>query len=714
MNTIIARALGTAAFIILPGIAVAADVTEKPASASAEPEAYVGANDANESLSSADEIDSQSGDTGEAIVVTASAGGEELRLAPASISIVTREDLENRPFTTLADAVRGVEGVTVTGYDPNEMDIGFRGMPGEYTLIMLDGRRQSTRENMNRSTAGVQASMIPPLPAIERIEVVRGPMSSLYGSDAMGGVVNIITRKKLDRAMGSLSLGGIVQDDQSYGNTGQGSFWLGAPLGDTLTAQIFGGFMNRAEDDIFYDRPYVGGANKIQDCSLSGKLVWMPADGHDITLDGGWNRLDYTETPGKSTAANAALSEQEHDRTYQALTWNGDFGAVDTRLSVFRENEKYDVRSNGTRQYKPNLTNITVDGLISYDMGINQLSIGGQYRHVKVTSVATQDNVSGYTNPDKLTRESWAIFAEDRLEPMVGLIFTGGLRLDHDEHYGSHLSPRLYANYAITPIFSIKGGWAEGFKAPTLRQTTAGYCMTTGGASLPRGPLCGNPDLKPEQSSTYEVGVRADLSRRQWAAVTFFHTDFRNKVSSFGSNGADPVNPSRPLYVYGNVDEVKMEGIEVGLATPLGKTVDLAATYTWLDSERFGGIERSFDGTSIDGYPLDMSPEHSANVRLNWDATDQISAYAAARYSGRQVYAAFRNGATGPRTRPDSTTFDLGITFRANDNLTLSMAALNITDKIVPVDDRGRFEGLDGNWLVDEGRRFWGKATLSF
>src|SRR5690606_21121246 len=113
---------------------------------------------------------------------------------------------------------RGVEGVSVVGGDPNSTDIVIRGMPGEYTLIMLDGRRQSTRETMNRGTGGVQANLIPPLAAIERIEVVRGPMSSLYGSDAMGGVVNIITRKVPERATASLTLGGIIHEDGDYGN----------------------------------------------------------------------------------------------------------------------------------------------------------------------------------------------------------------------------------------------------------------------------------------------------------------------------------------------------------------------------------------------------------------------------------------------------------------------------------------------------------------
>src|SRR3546814_7094649 len=104
---------------------------------------------------------------------------------------------------------------------------------------------------MNRGTGGVQASLIPPLAAIERIEVVRGPMSSLYGSDAMGGVINIITRKVPERLSASVMLGGIVQEDGRYGNSTLGNFWIGAPItSDTVGVQIYGGLNDRAEDEI--------------------------------------------------------------------------------------------------------------------------------------------------------------------------------------------------------------------------------------------------------------------------------------------------------------------------------------------------------------------------------------------------------------------------------------------------------------------------------
>lgn len=653
---------------------------------------------------------------GSEIVVTASGYEQRIAEAPASISVLTREQLETRPFTSLEDAVRNVEGVSIVGDNPNFTDIVIRGMPGEYTLIMLDGRRQTTRETLNRGTGGVQASMIPPLPAIERIEVVRGPMSSLYGSDAMGGVVNIITRKVPERLSASATLGGIAHEDGRYGNTTIANFWVGAPVArESVGIQVYGGVNDRAEDDIFFPASFTSGSNRVRDRNINGKVSAIIAPGHDLTVAGGYNFLAYRETPGKSTDPEFPSYEEQHRRNYQALTYDGEFGRAKARFAAYREQEKLTVMEDGDVLNRPNLVNWTVDGLLTVPMGDwNTLNLGGQYIHTKVTGVAAQDSVDGYVNANKLTRESWALFVEDQLKPVDGLIITGGARLDHSDQFGSHFTPRAYVNYSVAPGWTIRGGIARGFKAPTLRQSISDYCMTTGGGSLPRGPLCGNPDLDPEVSTTKEVGLRYDGAGRLGFGLTFFHTKFKNKVVSFDSGEPDPVNPSRPLYVYDNIDKVVIRGIEASGTLPITSALLLTANYTYTDSERRGGGEPAFDGSSLDGLPLDKTPEHMANVRVDWQATEQISAYALAYFTGRQYYSGFRNGAVRTREREASTTFDVGVNFEVNEHFSLKAAVLNLTDKIVPVDDRGRFDGLDGNWMVDEGRRFWGTATVAF
>ncbi|MBB6262459.1 outer membrane receptor for ferrienterochelin and colicin [Paenochrobactrum gallinarii] len=119
---------------------------------------------------------------------------QNVKDAPASITVVPQDEIKKGAFRNLTDAQASVQGVSVTGV-ANEQDILIRGLPGAYTLILVDGKRRSTRETRTNGNSGFEQSFIPPASAIERIEVVRGPMSSLYGSDAMGGVINIITKK---------------------------------------------------------------------------------------------------------------------------------------------------------------------------------------------------------------------------------------------------------------------------------------------------------------------------------------------------------------------------------------------------------------------------------------------------------------------------------------------------------------------------------------
>lgn len=136
-------------------------------------------------------------------VVSASGFAQELKEAPASISVVTKEQLEDRPFRDLAEAVSNVPGVSIDtkAAQTGGYAISIRGMPTSYTLILVDGKRQNVTSSVfpNGADDGVFTSFMPPLAAIERIEVIKGPMSTLYGSDAIGGVVNIITKRNFDK-----------------------------------------------------------------------------------------------------------------------------------------------------------------------------------------------------------------------------------------------------------------------------------------------------------------------------------------------------------------------------------------------------------------------------------------------------------------------------------------------------------------------------------
>ncbi|WP_169307481.1 TonB-dependent receptor domain-containing protein [Chitiniphilus eburneus] len=650
------------------------------------------------------------------VVVTATGYEQQIKEAPASISVITREQLETQPFTNLEDAVRHVEGVSVVGSNPGDTDIAIRGMPGEYTLILVDGKRQNTRETMNRGTGGVQANQIPPLEAIERIEVVRGPMSSLYGSDAMGGVINIITRKVPAQWSGSVSLGTIIQQDADYGDTRQGDFWVGGPLASGLMGlQVYGNYSDRDEDGINYPNDTNWSTPGTRDKNLNAKLTITPTDNQDITLEAGRNTLTYITTPGKSVNDRNDAGKDEHERTNWAITHNGRWGFGSTMVSLYQEKG---VQSNYTDGEKDmddrEIVNTTLDALATLPFSNNVLKLGMQYADHKLDGLSQESPVPGKpASADRLKNRNWALFVEDEFFVTDRFSLTGGVRLDDDDRYGSHWTPRLYGVYKLTEAWTLRGGVATGFKAPTLRQTAESYCMRTGraGSGMRPGVLCGNPDLKPEESVTEEIGIRYDDPRGTSFSVTAFNNDFKNKVVSYDTG--ERFNASNSIYIYDNIDKVNIRGVELAGAWPVNPQWTLSGNYTFTKSRREGGGEPAYDGGSLDGRPLDKTPEHMANARVDWMPFEKLSTYARVTYTGTQYWAAFRNGANNVRERESSTTFDLGGSYVINKMFTVNVAVLNLTDEIVPVDDRPRAE-LDGNWMVDEGRRYWLNVKASF
>ncbi|EIL1027224.1 bifunctional siderophore receptor/adhesin Iha, partial [Escherichia coli] len=183
------------------------------------------------------------------MIVSASGYEKKLTNAAASVSVISQEELQSSQYHDLAEALRSVEGVDVesgTG-KTGGLEISIRGMPASYTLILIDGVRQGGSSDVTpNGFSAMNTGFMPPLAAIERIEVIRGPMSTLYGSDAMGGVVNIITRKNADKWLSSVNAGLNLQESNKWGNSSQFNFWSSGPLvDDSVSLQVRGSTQQR-------------------------------------------------------------------------------------------------------------------------------------------------------------------------------------------------------------------------------------------------------------------------------------------------------------------------------------------------------------------------------------------------------------------------------------------------------------------------------------
>ena len=646
------------------------------------------------------------------VVVTA-AGFEQSALdAPASITVITRDDLEKRPFRDLTDALRDVQGVTVTGI-ANEQDILIRGLPGAYTLILVDGKRQSTRDARANGSAGYEQSFIPPLEAIERIEVVRGPMSSLYGSDAMGGVINIITRKVARTWGGSIGVDGTLQEHGDSGNATQGQFFLNGPIaGNALGLQLWGKQYKRTEDEIR------NGFNGAKDRDLTARLSWTPNAAHDVLLEAGTSELKRHSSSGGVLAATAADTRQKHTRDHYSLSHTGRWGWATSQLSFTNEKgqrETYAEDRNGDfirNARAPRIENSVFDAKLNTRLGSHFLVVGGQWNRAELLD-QNPGRRTGVEEHFSIVQK--ALFVEDEWSLTDTLSLTGGLRADDHEIYGKHWSPRLYAVWHADERVTIKGGVSRGFKAPDVRSVAPGYAYTTGGAGCTYGPngtcgvIIGDPNLKAETSTSYEISAHLDTKAGVQANATLFYTDFKDKLANALIYNADgsiarwSEDPGYRLWHSYNIDNATIRGLETGLTWQVSKPLSFKANYTYTDSKQKGG--------SYDGYALTRTPKHRGTLRADWAVNGALDLWASVTYNGKEINAAARSGSNGvtlpngAKEYGDYTIGDIGATYDWSRNVAIKAVLFNVSDK--------RLDELTYN-TVGDGRRLWLGVTTRF
>lgn len=640
------------------------------------------------------------------VVVTAGGFEQHVTDAPASVTVITGDELRKASVTNLTDALREVQGVYTTGA-PNEQDISIRGLPGQYTLILVDGQRQGTRDARPNGSAGYEQSFIPPVAAIERIEVVRGPMSSLYGSDAMGGVINIITKPVTDSWTGSVSAEATVQGDSDYGNSQQGSFYLSGPLmPGKLGLQLWGRKFAKEESRI------EDGPEEQDDRDITARLTWTPVEGQKFGFELGRTDLTREGSEGKTVAEGDEDARRDNDRTHYALTHHGDWGlGTATDFSLSREIGKRTTWSDdGTGTLvkddrQPEITNTVADFKLThpYDMaGSHTLVTGAQWQRAEL-----DDQNPGLGTEGTFSRDQWALFAEDEwwIRPDVAL--TLGARYTDDEEFGGHVSPRVYAVWNATTDLTVKGGISTGYRTPDLRSTVEGYYYTT---EQGKGVIVSNPDLEPESSTSYELG--ALWNRGAWElGATVYQTDFTDKIESAKTTETITLDGTTyNRWDYYNVQDARIRGVELTAHWDISAAVQMRASYTYTESEQLSGDYK--------GLPLMRTPENMASLRFDWQTPiTGFDSWIAANYHGEEINAGARIGSNGTPYRYNSagkviaykydayTTVDLGGSYALNDRVTLNGAIYNILDDGV---------GLEDSNAVVEGRRLWLGLTSTF
>jgi len=632
----------------------------------------------------------------EKIVVTASGFEQDIKKAAASISVLTQEEINKKAYRDVTDALKDVPGVVVTG-GGSSSDISIRGMGSAYTVIMVDGKKVNSRSvRPNSDNSGIEQGWLPNIGAIERIEVIRGPMSGLYGSDAMGGVINIITKKNVTEWTGSIKLDTTLQENSDSGNQYQTNAYIAGPLiANLLSFKANGLYSQRDEDEIY------GGYKKQKIRAGGAAFSLTPNDDHTIDLEYQRSIQNRDATVGKSispvqTGRNPpANSLTDYYRTEYSLTHRGKIGAVETHSYIQREENE-----NPSRNMEA--TNTTFNTINKINFGRQSLSFGGMYLKEELDDKGNQLSVGGAKPVSNLDRYSWALFAENAWNIVDDFTLTSSLRLDKDEKFGDHWSPKVYGVWGLNDNWVIKGGVSTGYKTPALRATVAEWGQATGGGQS-NGVIVGNPDLKPEKSVNYEMSFNWDNLDNLTAGLTLFNSEFKDKITEIrtcqgasGSMGCDWLGEKFDFVsLRENVDKANMRGAEATFGWKVLPNVNLSANYTFTDTEQKSGANK--------GKPLNEMPKHMFNTTADWEINDQFSSWGRVNY--RSKTSDYLSRTAMAKGKPAYTMVDVGVNYKPTQNIAVAAGIYNLFDKEI---DTATY-----NYVLD-GRRYNLGVTYSF
>lgn len=657
---------------------------------------------------------SRDGRQNDDIVVTATGYELNIQNAPATISVITADEIKQRSYTDITDALVNVPGVHVQGGGV-EQSVMLRGMSADYTLFLIDGRRMQDNQafGLNGGQAGTPINFLPPLESIKRIEVIRGPASSLYGSDAIGGVINIITKKVMNDFGGSFTTE-YIKSGPGNDVTNDGvnaSLALNIPLvRDRLSLQLTGGLRYQDEAD------FVGGGDsaaadpEFKRRNIGAKLSFRLDDANSFTVGGGHTIQERTHTPGKSLAADATASYSKSLRDNYFFTHEGNYGRL-----IWTSYINYDASTNPSRVNATTGNGISFDTLVANTQASLALSrhtivAGANYFHEKLKDGATNGlNLPGFVVPtDVITmdRKQYAGFIEDNWEIIDDLSILLSGRYDHSDSFGGRFSPKAYAVFNATENFTVKGGVTSGYKVPSLRMAATDFGSTSMG-----GVIIGNPDLKPEKTTNYEAGVSyVNRDAGVSSSLTAYKSDFKDKLLRTGRVCAQNVEcvyggVTYPAHQYGyttyvNVDTATLKGVEWTVDWKIIDTLRYRHSYTYSQTKQTSGNNA--------GKPLNDIPEHMFNASLDWDVTDALKMWGQLNYRGKTSGRTTNSSgsATNDFRYPPYTFYNLGLVIEAKKNVRVNLGVYNLTNKTVTPED--------GFAYVLDGRRFSASLGVSF
>lgn len=550
------------------------------------------------------------------VVVTATRTENDVKKVPASTQVITQEDIKRGGATSVRNALSMYANIfqksKVRG---GGHDIIIRGMETKHSLVMVNGRRISNEADASGLGNAMSLDRIN-INDVEKIEIVRGPSSALYGSEAMGGVLNIITKPSKEQTL----LTGLehTSEDTSHwwhadtGRIGNFSMTLDARFNkinrsmlDTATesdpygtAQTYNASLNYYVNDHSYVNAYMDYYSQHLKTD-TGTPAMKP-----ITL---------TTSSGMSLSGQAMLEgtgSKAYKQKNYGISWNGKTDKNDWQIQAYMSKFNWSTTSN--TKVLGSIPPAGMDGMFNYllqkkntydfnhdehnmwaiegrdSLRVNdhhRVTFGAEYVKEKVAGTGLGSNGDGVhsitengktKSSSEKTLSSYAAYLQDEIEYGKWFIVPA-IRYDHHSAYGSHTSPKIGVTYNATDHFRIKANYGDGFKAPSVSQLYRDLAMKMGPNWV---HLTGNLNLKPEKSKSWDLGVEAEFGKG-YGSLTYFDNDVDNLIESIykGKDGR------YDLYRYENVNKARIKGLENTLGYRFNDTLEFKVTSTLLDAK---------------------------------------------------------------------------------------------------------------------------------
>ncbi len=636
------------------------------------------------------------------IVVTATRTLEKKEYLPQVVNVVSKKDIQKTVGDDLTDIIKKNSSVDVIEYPGGYSGtISIRGIRSDYwgtikhCLILVDGRPigSTTLAPINKDS-------------IERIEILKGPASSLYGSDAMGGVVNIITKRSKGKIKSSLTMSGGSFDTW---NTELSS---GGNITDKLDFNITGSTYHQ-NDDIRMGNSHDRDHTAFKKNNGTARFGLDFAKNWRMDIKGNWHIGRDIEHPNDIGWGDTKQKSREIDQYGGDINLSGaigDHNDISLIIHSSQEENEYRYEYAETDPYKGSWNKFNWFGLQlqdTYHWNTYNFTIGGEFQ--KITEKGKSWNADGTRKgpwrPDN-ERENFSLFGEAMLKIFNNrMIVTVGGRLDitdletkktpykvgftPDSKDYSAFNPSGGLKFFISPQWQVHSTIGTAFVTPKPEQV-AGIWVSSWGSTTK-----GNPDLDPENSVTWDAGISFD--KKEWGFsgdLTYFMTDIDDKI--------EKVKVNNKLYTYENTFEAKIRGLEgefsfdTGTLANLNYSINLFVNFTRL----FKAEERLSTGTQDIRNVADIK----INYGLEYDDGYFFNGRVTARHVGHRKDTDWATSGSPEVENPSFTVVDLAANFQMAKHHRLSLQIDNVFDKY--------YYETKGYPLP--GRSFSGKYTIMF